>query len=75
MVLIYGHLVPPGAFPYKVPTDIDFTDEAVVQCGIPVVQIILYVLVIYKWSQINFDWITYVPFLDSSFSFLRSWSI
>ena len=48
MVLIYGHLVPPGAFPYKVLTDIDFTDEAVVQCGIPVVQIILYVLVIYK---------------------------
>ena len=41
----------PGAFPVKVTPDIDFTDR-VVQCDVPVVKILLYVLVIYKWSQI-----------------------
>ena len=44
----YGHLIPPGAFPDKVTPDIDFTDEAVVQCDVPVVKILLQVLVIYK---------------------------
>ena len=40
-----------GHFQIKLP-DIDFTDE-VVQCDVPVEN--LYVAVIYKWSQINFD--------------------
>ena len=44
----YGHLIPPGAFPDKVTPDIDFTDEAVVQCDVPVVKMLLQVLVIYK---------------------------
>ena len=44
----------PGAFPDKVTPDIDFTDE-VVQCDVPLVKILSCVLVIYKWSQINFD--------------------
>ena len=34
-----------GTFPYKVTTDIDFTDEAVVQCDVPDVKALL---VIYK---------------------------
>ena len=33
----YGHLIPREAFPDKVTPDIDFTDEAVVQCDAPVV--------------------------------------
>ena len=42
MVSKYGHLMlPSGAFPDKVSSDIDFTDEAVVQCDIPVVKILL----------------------------------
>ena len=45
-----------GAFPYKVTPDIDFTDEVVVQCDVPDVKV---VLVIYKWSQINFGVNTY----------------
>ena len=31
----------PGAFPDKVTPDIDFTDDAVVHCDAPVVQILL----------------------------------
>ena len=38
----------PGAFPDIVTLDIDFIDEAVIQCDVPVVNIILQVLVTYK---------------------------
>ena len=31
----------PGVFPDKVTSDIDFTDEAVVQCDVPVVKILI----------------------------------
>ena len=41
MVSKYGHLMLPGAFPDKVNPDIDFIDEAVVQCDLPVVKILL----------------------------------
>ena len=41
MVSKYGHLMLPGAFSDKVILDIDFTDEVVVQCGVPVVKILL----------------------------------
>ena len=44
---------------------IDVTDEAVVQYDVAVVKILLQVLIIYNWSQINFDVNTYVLFLDS----------
>ena len=59
MVSKYGHLMPPGAFTDKITPDIDFTDEAVVECDVPVVKILLWVLLIYKWSQINFHLNTY----------------
>ena len=36
MLTKYGHLMLPGTFPDKVTTDIDFTDEAVAQCDVPV---------------------------------------
>ena len=36
-----GHLVLPGAFPNNVTTYIDLTDEAVVQCDVPVLKILL----------------------------------
>ena len=37
----YGHLtLPSGTFPDKVTPGIDFTDEAVVQCDVPVVKIL-----------------------------------
>ena len=52
----------PGTFTDKVIPDIDFTDEAVVQCDVPVVKILLQVLVIYKRSQ-NFDVNTYGGFM------------
>ena len=48
MVFKYGHLILPGVFPDKITPDIDFTDEGVVQCDIPVVKILLQVLVTYK---------------------------
>ena len=48
MVSKYGHLMPPGAFTDKITPDIDFTDEAVVECDVPVVKILLWVLLIYK---------------------------
>ena len=41
MVLKYGDLMLPGAFPDKVTADIDDTDEAVVQCDVTVVKILL----------------------------------
>ena len=37
----YGHLMLPEPFSDKVTSDIDFTCEAVVQCDVPVVEIIL----------------------------------
>ena len=36
MVSKYEHLRLPGAFPDKVTPDIDFIDEAVVECDAPV---------------------------------------
>ena len=36
----YGHLMLPGVVPDKVITDIDFTDEAVVQRDVPVVKLL-----------------------------------
>ena len=49
MVLKYGHLMlPSGVFPNKVTPDIDFAGEAVVQCDVPVLKILLQKLVIYK---------------------------
>ena len=41
MVLKYGYLMLPWAFPVKVAPDFDFTDEVVVQCDVPVVKILL----------------------------------
>ena len=37
----YGHLTLPWVFSTKLIHDIDFADEAVVQCDIPVVKIFL----------------------------------
>ena len=37
----YGHLMLPVAFPDEVTPDIDFTDEEVVKCDVPVVKILL----------------------------------
>ena len=48
MVLKYEHFMLPEAFPDKVTPDIDFTDEVVDQCDVPVVKLLLQVLVIYK---------------------------
>ena len=48
MVSKYEHLMLPGVFPDKVTTDIDFTDEAIVQSDVLVVKVLLQVLVIYK---------------------------
>ena len=39
MLSEYGHLMlPSGKFPDKVTPGIDFTDEGVVQCDVPVVE-------------------------------------
>ena len=35
MISKYRHLVLPGVFPNKIILDIDFADEAVVQCDFP----------------------------------------
>ena len=48
MVSKYGYLMLPGVFLCKVIPDIDFKDEVVVQCVVPVVQILMQVTVIYK---------------------------
>ena len=54
MLSKYGHLtLSSGTFPDKVTPGINFTDEAVVQCDVPVVKILLQVLEIYKRLQIN----------------------
>ena len=50
----YGHLLP-GIFPDKVTLYSNLTDEAASQCDVPVVKILLKVMLIYKWLQINFD--------------------
>ena len=41
MVLKYRYLMLPGIFPDKVTPDIDFTDEVVLQCDVPVVKILI----------------------------------
>ena len=41
MVSKYEHFMLPGAFRDRVTPDIDFTDEAVVQCDVPPVKILL----------------------------------
>ena len=41
MVPKYGQLMLPGAFPDQITPVIDFTDEAVVYCDVPVVTIFL----------------------------------
>ena len=42
MVSKYGYLMLPGAFPdIESYPDIDFTDEVIVQCYVPVVKILL----------------------------------
>ena len=48
MVSKYEHFMLPEAFPDKVTPDIDFIDEVVDQCDVPVVKLLLQVLVIYK---------------------------
>ena len=72
----YGHLMLPGAFSDKFTPDIDFIDEAVVQCyDVSVVKILFLVLVIYEQSQVNFHLNTYEGLFGLSFvcgfSFLR----
>ena len=59
MVSKYGYLMLPGAFPGKVIPDIDFKDEVVVQCVIPVVEILMQVPVIYQYLKINSQVNTY----------------
>ena len=78
MVSKYWHLMLHGGFPDKVIPNIDFTDEAVLQCYVLVVKILLYVLVIYHWSHwCEYLWRTCVLFCGPSFvycySFLKSW--
>ena len=51
----YGYLTLPGASSDKVNPDIDFANVAVVQCNVPIVQIRLLMMVIYKESEISFD--------------------
>ena len=41
MVSKYRHLMLPREFSYKVTADIDYRDEAVVQCDVRVVKILL----------------------------------
>ena len=41
MVLKYEHLMLPGIFPHEITPAIDFTDDAVVQCDVSVVKILL----------------------------------
>ena len=41
MVEKYGHLLLSRVFPDNVNLDIDFTDEAVVHCDVPVIKILL----------------------------------
>ena len=48
MVSKYEHLMLPGVFPDQVTPDIDFTDEVVGQCEVPVVKVLLQMPVIYK---------------------------
>ena len=40
MVSKYGYLMLPGEFPDKVIHDIDFRDEVLIQCDVPVVKVI-----------------------------------
>ena len=43
----------------RVTPDIDFADEVIGPYYVPVAKILLQVLVVYKWSQINLDVKTY----------------
>ena len=74
----YKHLMLPEKSPGKVTSDIDFTYEAVVQRDVLVVKIHFQLMVIYKWSEINFDVVTSstVPATSfaHNFSCLRNWS-
>ena len=72
----------PGVFSDIVTPDIGFIDKALGQCYALVVKILFSVLLIYKWSQVNFDLNTCGalstlsgPSFVSSFTFLRRWSI
>ena len=40
MVVKHRHLVLPGTFPDNVTPNIDFADEAIIQCDVPVVKIL-----------------------------------
>ena len=66
MVSKYGHLMLPGVFPDKITPEIDFTDEAVVQCDVPVITNTF-------WCEqlCNVYWHGFVY----SFNFLRIWSM
>ena len=44
MVSKYGHLMLPGEFPVKVTSEFDMTDEAVAQCDVPVLEMIMLVM-------------------------------
>ena len=68
-----------GAFPYTTTPDIDFTDEAVVQCDVSVIKVLSSLIVIYKWPQTNFDVNTSCtvsgPGFAYCFNFLRNFRI
>ena len=66
----------PGVFSDKVTRDIDFIEvfEAVGQCGLSFVKILLQVIVIYKWSQRHFDVNTYCTVYETSFVYSFSFS-
>ena len=72
-MLKYGHMMLPGAFPGKVAPDINFTDEIVAQCYVPVIKILLQVMIIYKLQQINFD-VGLIGVLCTRHSFMYSFS-
>ena len=80
----YEYLILLGAFPDKVTLDIDFTNEAVVQCNVPGVK---KTVVGDGHLQSNHKWIFILILLSSknavsgycyyfvySYSFLRNWS-
>ena len=48
MLSKYERLMLPGAFPDNAAPDIVFTGKSVVQCDVPIIKTVLYVLVIYK---------------------------
>ena len=48
MLSKYGYLMLPETFPSTVILDINFKDEVVIQCVVPVVEIFMQVPVMYK---------------------------